>query len=68
MLRVQAFNIASLDEEMKVIEVHRVETSAQQAETAISHFNGPKQRKIHALLINQGAHGYAKFGIPEMTL
>ena len=27
MLRIQAFNIASLDENMQVIKVHRVETS-----------------------------------------
>lgn len=67
-LRVQAINIASLDENMQVIEVHRVETSATQAETTVNHFTGPQQKRIHALLINHGAHGYAKFGIPELTL
>ena len=40
-LRIQALNIASLDENMQVIEVHRVETSNQQSETVINKFTGP---------------------------
>lgn len=67
-LRLQAINITSLDEEMKIIEVHRVETSATVAETVIDKFTGPQEKKIHALLINHGAHGYGKFGVPELTL
>jgi len=35
-LRLQAFNIASLDEQMQVIEVHRVETSETATETNIT--------------------------------
>ena len=53
---------------MKIIEVHRVETSATVAETVIDKFTGPQEKKIHALLINHGAHGYGKFGVPELTL
>ena len=68
MLRIQAFNITALDEDMKIIEVHRVETSATEQETVIDKFTGPQAKKVHALLINHGAHGYGKFRIDEMTL
>jgi len=51
-LRVQAFNITSLDDDMKVIDVHRVETSATQSETVINKFCGPQAKNIRALLIN----------------
>ena len=53
---------------MKVIEVVRVETSDTESDVAIQTFRGPQQTKIHALLINEGAHGYGKFSIPEITL
>lgn len=68
MLREQSFNIASLDRNMEIIQVHRVETSGTESETTITNFDGPQETKIHALLINQGAHGYAKFCVPELTL
>ena len=51
-LRVQAFNITSLDDDMKVIDVHRVETSSTQSETVINKFCGPQAKNIRALLIN----------------
>lgn len=65
---MQAFNIAALDEDMKVIETVRVQTSDSQSETSVEKLEGPKDRKIAALLINTGAHGYGKFCIDEMTL
>ena len=53
---------------MKIIEVYRVETSSTEAETVVNKFTGPQEKRIHALLINHGAHGYGKFAMPEMTL
>jgi hypothetical protein len=53
---------------MKVIDEVRVETSATSSETNIDRFEGPQDTKIHAFLINHGAHGYGKFGIDELTL
>ena len=67
-LRVQALNIAALDENMKVIDNARVETSATAKNTRVFKFVGPQFTKIHAFLINHGAHGYGKFGIDEMSL
>jgi hypothetical protein len=53
---------------MKVIDVVRVETSANTANTKIFKFVGPQGKKIHAFLLNHGAHGYGKFGIDELSL
>jgi hypothetical protein len=39
-LRVQAFNIAALDENMKIIDQVRVETSATASETSFDKFLG----------------------------
>lgn len=67
-LRVQALNVAALDEDMKVIKTIRVETSATSKETRIPEFVGPQGTKIHCFLINHGCHAYGKFAISEMTL
>lgn len=68
-LRRQAINIASLDEQMQVIDVHRVETSDSVNEVPITDkFVGPQAKPIHAFLINYGCHGYGKFEIDPMTL
>ena len=67
-LRVQAVNIAALDQDMQVIDSVKVLTSATETETEVPAFCGPQQKRIHAFLINHGAHGYGKFGIDEMTL
>lgn len=67
-MRVQALNVASVDENMQVIDVVRVETSATESETVIDAFNGPKDKKIHAFLINYDGHGYGKFGVSDLTL
>ena len=53
---------------MQVIDEVRVETSASVPSTKIFKFVGPQGKKIHAFLINHGAHGYGKFGIDEMSL
>ena len=68
-LRRQAINIASLDRQMKVIEVKRVETSDSVAETPITDaFVGLQEEPVHAFLINYGCHGYGKFEIDHMTM
>ena len=53
---------------MQVIDSVKVLTSATETETEVPAFCGPQQKRIHAFLINHGAHGYGKFGIDEMTL
>lgn len=55
---------------MKVIDTQTVRTSSTEAETVVPEFAGAKASgvKIHAFLINHGAHGYGKFIISEMTL
>ena len=55
---------------MKVIDTQTVRTSSTEAETVVLEFAGAKAKnqKIHAFLINEGAHGYGKFIISEMTL
>ena len=68
---MQALNITTLDENMQVIGVERVETSATQSEQVINVQNSslmPANKKVNAFLINHGCHGYGKFGIDEMTL
>jgi len=68
-LRRQAINVASLDEDMKVIEVKRVETSDSVSETSITDaFVGEQAKKVCAFLINYDCHGYGKFEIDDLTV
>ena len=53
---------------MKIIEVKRIETSDENVQVNIENFEGQQFKKIHAFLINEGAHGYGKFVLPVFTL
>lgn len=64
-LKTQKFNIALLDNDMKVIEVVVAKTSSEEKQTTVETMIGKPMP--HAFIINYGDWGYAKFLIDERS-